>query len=150
MINLGDFGNKRIACLTLDIECDYGSLLDEPRYEGLNHINVLVNFFEEKKMPLTCFVQGSILEAYPAIIEQLATLDVEFELHSYSHPKPSKMNAKFEISKGKEAYESFFGRTPMGYRAPSGVIGKETYDTLAACGFKFDSSIFPSIKESSS
>ena len=146
MVNLGDLGNKKIACLTLDVECDYGSLLDEPRYEGLKQISVLVTFFKERKIPLTCFVQGSILEAHPAIIGQLATLDVEFELHSYCHPKPENMDVRFEIGKGKEAYERFFGRAPLGYRAPSGVTSKETYEILAAYGFKFDSSIFPSIK----
>lgn len=138
--------NKRIACLTLDFEQDYGDLLEEPSHEGLEHVPELVNFFKEKGIPLTCFVQGSLLETHPAQIKQLSALDVEFELHSYSHPSPKESNTEFEIKRGKEAYKRFFGKEPIGYRAPLGVINGSDYEILASHRFKFDSSIFPSIR----
>jgi len=137
---------EKIVCLTLDVEQDYGDLLEEPSFEGLNYIPEVVKFFKERKMPLTCFVQGSLFETHPDKIEQLAELDVEFELHSYSHPNPKKMNTELEVKKGKKAYQRFFGSNPLGYRAPLGFILEEDFRILASEGFKFDSSIFPSIR----
>ena len=143
---MGILKGKKVACLTLDVEQDYGELLSEPSHEGLQHIPDLVAFFKEKDTPLTCFVQGSLLETHPSQVEQLSTLDVEFELHSYSHPAPRESNSEHEIKRGKEAYSKFFAKDPIGYRAPLGVINEKDYHTLARYGFKYDSSIFPSIR----
>lgn len=146
IINLPSFNNRKVVCLTLDLEEDYGDLLHEPRYEGLEHIQDLVNFFEGRDMPLTCFVQGSLFETHSAQVERLFTLDVEFELHSYSHPGPGEINNELEIRKGKEAYRRFFGKSPVGYRSSLGVISREDLEILASNGFRFDSSIFPSLR----
>ena len=144
--DLGYLKNKKVVCLTLDVEQDYGARLDEPSYEGLEHIPDLVNFFRQRDIPLTCFVQGSLFQSHPVQIEQLSALDAEFELHSYSHPTPKERDIQFEVERGKEVYRKFFGRDPIGYRAPLGVINKNDYGILASYGFKFDSSIFPSIR----
>lgn len=146
IVNLPNLKNERVACLTLDLEQDYGDLLDEPSYEGLEHIPELVNFLKERDIPLTCFVQGSILKTHPTQIKQLSALDIEFELHSYSHPRPKEMDTKLEIERGKEAYRIFFGKDPVGYRSPLGVISDRDYEVLASNGFGFDSSIFPSLR----
>ncbi|MCL0075578.1 polysaccharide deacetylase family protein [Dehalococcoidia bacterium] len=137
---------KKVACLTLDVEQDYGTVLEEPSYDGIEHIPDLVEFFKRRNIPLTCFVQGSLFETHPAQIEQLAILDVEFGLHSFSHPAAKDADVKFEIESGKQAYLNFFGKEPVGYRFPDGVISREGYQILAANGFKFDSSIFPSLR----
>ncbi|MFC1983980.1 polysaccharide deacetylase family protein [Chloroflexota bacterium] len=135
-----------MACLTLDVEQDYGDLLEIPSYEGLEHISELVNFFKERGVPLTCFVQGSLFETHSDKIKQLVELDAEFELHSYSHPGPKQMNTEFQVKKGKETYQRFFGSNPLGYRAPLGFINDGDYEIMASQGFKFDSSIFPSLR----
>ncbi len=137
---------QKVVCLTLDVEQDYGELLEEPSYEGLGYISDLVDFFKERNIPLTCFIQGSLFGTHPAEIKNLSTLDVEFELHSYSHPGVEGANTNLEVERGKEAYRKFFGKEPIGYRAPMGVISGGDYKILASHGFKFDSSIFPSIR----
>ncbi|MFC1974503.1 polysaccharide deacetylase family protein [Chloroflexota bacterium] len=137
---------QKVACLTLDVEQDYGELLEEPSYEGLGRISDLVGFFKKRDIPLTCFVQGSLFETHPAEIEKLSALDAEFELHSYSHPGLRGASTEIEIEKGKEAYHKFLGRDPVGYRAPMGVIGRGDYEILASQGFRFDSSVFPSLR----
>ena len=137
---------EKVACLTLDVEQDYGDLLDEPSYEGLGYISDLVDFFKERNIPLTCFIQGSLFETHPAEIKKLFALDAEFELHTYSHPCPEEANTKFEVERGEEAYQNFFGKKPVGYRSPLGVIKEGDYTILASHGFGFDSSIFPSIR----
>jgi len=146
--NIVDLHNlkDRVVCLTLDVEQDYGDLLDESSYQGLGYIPNLVEFLKKREIPLTCFVQGSLFETHPSEIRQLATIDTEFELHAYSHSVPRETNTQLEIEKGQNAYQKFFGETPMGYRSPLGVISQSDYAILSSRGFRFDSSIFPSIR----
>lgn len=138
--------DKKIACLTLDVECDYGDLLDIPQYEGISHIREVVDYFRKKNIPLTCFIQGSLFETHSKYICLLTEIDTEFQLHSYSHPGPERKKSEFEIKRGKEAYRKFFGRDPLGYRAPLGAITEEDYAILISEGFKYDSSIFPTLR----
>lgn len=147
ILDLSGLENQKVVCLTLDVEQDYGGLLSEPTYEGLGHIPELVKLLRKRNIPLTCFVQGSLIEAHSSEIEQLFSLDVEFELHSYSHPGPREMDFEFEVEEGKQAYRKFLAKDPLGYRSPLGVINeKNDYEILVAHGFKFDSSVFPSLR----
>ncbi len=146
IINSAELRNLKAICLTLDLEQDYGDLLDKPSYEGLEHIPELVSFLREKNIPLTCFVQGSLFETHSTQIKALSALDIEFELHSYSHRRPKEVDTKLEIEKGKQAYRKFFGKDPVGYRSPLGIITDKDYQILASNGFGFDSSIFPSLR----
>jgi len=147
IINLHDFISEKVVCLTLDVEQDYAGLLDEPSYEGLSHIETLVDFLKERDIPLTCFIQGSLFETHSNELKKFLALDdIEFELHSYSHSNTQKSNIAFEVKRGKEAYEKFFGKNPIGYRSPNGIIKDMHYQILASNGFKFDSSIFPSLR----
>lgn len=146
IIDLTKLKNRKIACLTLDLEQDYGDLLDEPSYEGLSHIDTVVSLFRERGIPLTCFVQGSLFETHPSAIEKLSALDIEFEVHTYSHPKPKEIDHEFEIGKGKEAFAKFWGREPIAYRSPAGVVDEKMFSILPLYGFKFDSSVIPSVR----
>lgn len=146
IIDLTKLKNRKIACLTLDLEQDYGDLLDEPSYEGLSHIDTVVSLFRERGIPLTCFVQGSLFETHPSAIEKLSALDIEFEVHTYSHPKPKEIDHEFEIGRGKEAFAKFWGREPIAYRSPAGVVDEKMFSILPLYGFKFDSSVIPSVR----
>ena len=89
--------NKKIACLTLDVECDYGDLLDTPQYEGITNIPNFVDYFEKTSIPLTAFIQGSLMTTHPEYIKLLTKIDVECQVHSYSQPKAmSKFPLKFQ------------------------------------------------------
>lgn len=145
LIDLGSLREKAF-CLTLDVEQDFGARLDSPNYEGLSHIPELVSLLKRRDIPLNCFMQGSILETHQAEIEPFLALDVEFELHSYSHPKMEALDIKTEIENGKKAYFNYFKRNPAGYRSPQGVIKQEDYDVLSSAGFAYDSSVFPSFR----
>jgi peptidoglycan/xylan/chitin deacetylase (PgdA/CDA1 family) len=145
LIDLRSLGGK-VFCLTLDVEQDFGARLGSASYEGLEHIPELAGLLKRRDIPLTCFLQGSLLETHPAEIGLFHPLDVEFELHSYSHMSPEAYDIKFEIEMGKKVYNSFFNRNPLGYRAPLGVINQDDYRILSAAGFKYDSSVFPSFR----
>src|SRR5512135_2089346 len=103
-VNLGQFKGKKTACLTLDVEHDYGTLLSRPTYDGLNNIPPLVDLLREKDLPLSCYIQGSLFETHGKEIACFSRLDTEFAAHSYSHPSPARMNFEYEIEKSKEAY----------------------------------------------
>jgi peptidoglycan/xylan/chitin deacetylase (PgdA/CDA1 family) len=146
-VNLGQFKDKKIACLTLDVEHDYGTLLTTPTFEGMRNIPLLVDFLKDKDIPLTCYVQGSLFETQGQDINYLSKLDVEYEPHSFSHPNPNRMDFEWEIAKSKEAYRAFFGKEPIGYRSPDGYVnGDHYFETLLHNGFKYDSSVFPSFR----
>ena len=146
-VNLGQFEDKKIACLTLDVEHDYGTLLTKPTFEGMRNIPLLVDFLNAKNIPLTCYVQGSLFETHGQDINYLSKLDVEYEPHSFSHPNPNTMDFEWEIAKSKVSYRAFFGKDPIGYRSPDGYIdGVHYYETLVQNGFKYDSSVFPSFR----
>jgi len=145
----GPLQGNRIACITLDLEQDYGDLgycFNHPTYLGFSILPNIIEFFEKENLPMTCFVQGSILVDYPETIDKFTGLDVEFEVHSFSHPTPKAINHTSEIQRGKESYRNFFGKNPLGYRSPCGFISEEMFSQLFKQGFQFDSSVIPSIR----
>lgn len=132
------------VCLSLDLEADHAGRA-AVTYDGWEPARVaeLLRLLARYDAPLSIFVVGESLQARPKTIEQFAAAGAEFHLHSYSHDLAAPDSA-FEIEKGQRAFEAFFGRPPVGYRAPEGRISEEGWRRLEAAGFAFDSSIFPS------
>ncbi len=145
-IDLEKFKNVKIACITLDLEQDHGGLLKEPAHEAFLSTDHLINYFKERSIPLTCFVQGSLFETHPEVVEDFSSLNIEFELHTYSHPELGKINHEYEVKNGKTAFHDFFGTYPQGYRSQAGIFDQELLSILSGDGFKFDSSIIPSLR----
>lgn len=138
--------NRKIACLTLDLEQDHGGLLDKPEYHGFSVIDPLVEFLKNKNIPLTCFVQGSLFESHPNIIDKFSSIQTEFELHTYKHSEYEVINHEYEIKTGKIAYENYFGYQPKAYRSQAGIISEKLFTILSSEGFKFDSSVIPAFR----
>lgn len=132
--------------LTLDLECDYGTATTENTYEAAQHVDSLVEILERTGVPLTCFVQTELLEELPTAVEQLRTADVPvtFHPHSHSHRRRELCDIETEISTSTERFREFFGDAPTGYRFPDGHVEQADYPTLAAHGYEFDASVFPS------
>ncbi len=143
-INPKDVIKEKSVCLTLDLEYDHADLLPKKYKEGFSYLLQLKNFFKERNLPLTVFVQGEILEKDPEVLKNIGLDTVEFELHSYSHRNDAVSSE--EITKSYTEYKRFFGEKPKGYRSPKGVICKEDVEKLSQLGFEYDSSIFPSFR----
>lgn len=137
--------NKKYLCLTLDLEQDYGRFNS---YHSQENIKPLLELLKKYEIKLTIFVTGKILDEKPEIIEKFKNFPVEFEPHSYSHftnSPPLSIKEKIEdIVKAKQAYISYFAKSPLGYRTPLGMITDKEIETLAREKFKYSSSIFPS------
>lgn len=136
--------NEKKICLTLDLECDYGTVPSRKTYQCLEKIDDLIDILSSRDIPLTCFVQTSILQSHPHVIEKLKNIDVEFEPHSHDHIYGDMHNGNSDIVKSIEVYKEFFNKNPVGYRFPNGVIESSDYNVLEDMGIKYDSSIFPS------
>ena len=137
---------NRALFLTLDYERDFGTASPREQYEALEYTEQLVRLLEELGVSLTCFVQTRVLEQFPEKVERLRTsdIDVSFHPHSHTHRPREETDAEYEIEKSTERYRQFFGQRPVGYRFPDGAIRDEDYEHLAAAGYRFDASIFPS------
>ncbi|PYN02783.1 MAG: hypothetical protein DME02_24795 [Candidatus Rokuibacteriota bacterium] len=134
---------ERLACMTVDLEPDY---LSEDCYEVLLDERRFARFAEtlqDRRVPLSVFVVAKMLDQALPVRQRFGPLDAEFELHSYSHD-PSEPDSVREIAGAKAAYRTYFGRDPRGYRAPCGFITAPGVRALAAEGFEFSASIFPS------
>jgi peptidoglycan/xylan/chitin deacetylase (PgdA/CDA1 family) len=134
----------RVACLTVDLEHDFGDLNPSPTFEGLRLLPQLLEFADARNVPLSWFVQGSLFESHPGAVERVATVSPpDVYLHGYSHSDPRTVDQIEEIERGMNEFERFMGKRPTGYRAPLGVISDRELTYLADNGFSFDSSVFP-------
>src|SRR6266478_5581873 len=138
---------SKLACITLDLEA-FGSDSNPKACRLLNHEHLftrLATILCKHRVKLTIFVAAKLLEEVPSAIERFASLDPEFELHSYSH-NIADTDSHAEIERAYNAYVDYFHKKPLGYRAPWGKISAAGLERLARFGFKYDSSIFPSFR----
>jgi len=132
------------ACITLDLEADHAGYAPEA-YDTWqkSKIEKLFHLLEKHGVRLTIFVSANTLEKRPEIIKLFIRDDWEFHLHSFSHNLKNP-DSQEEILRGKKAFKSFFGKPPLGYRAPGGRISKKGWRRLEKQGFLFSASIIPS------
>lgn len=143
---LYDWPGDHCVYLTVDFECDFGTALDENRYQSVQEVGTLISLVEKFDVPLTCFVQTEVLDHHPETVEQLheAGVSVTFHPHSHTHSPREETSIAEEIKQSTERYRDYFGKQPVGYRFPNGNIRPSDYDLLAEYGYSFDASVFPS------
>ena len=138
--------------LTLDLECDFGTLLaanvptpGANSYEAASHTDELAALLERLSIPLTCFVQTDLLDERPEAVEALreSGVDVRFHPHSHTHRHRTRTSIRYEVEESTARYRDFFGRDPVGYRFPNGDVRPEDYEHLAREDYRFDASVFP-------
>ncbi|MFC1700630.1 polysaccharide deacetylase family protein [Patescibacteria group bacterium] len=133
---------KKLICITLDIEKDYGYF---DTYYALNNIDILLKLIKKYNIKITVFLVGYLIKERKDIIEKFKSVPVEFALHSYYHDIKNKDSVfkRQEVIKAKEVYLDFFKKQPLGYRAPQGAITRAEIMELIRLGFKYDCSLFP-------
>jgi len=101
------------------------------------------------KVRATFFVLGWVGERHPALIRDIAAAGHEIGCHSYGHRLVYRLTREeflADTRRAQEAIAAACGVTPRLYRAPSYSITRASFwalETLAACGFTHDSSIYP-------
>ncbi|GIV77339.1 MAG: polysaccharide deacetylase [Litorilinea sp.] len=97
----------------------------------------------------TFFVLGHVADHHPGLIEEICADGHEIGVHGYFHRFVYRLTpAQFqeELERGIQAVMSITGEQPLGHRAPYFSIDHRTpwaFACLEACGFRYDSSIFP-------
>ena len=138
--------NRRLACLTLDMEPDYGDpdgkirLLENPDY--FKRYTTIINKYNAK---VTMFTVTSLFDRFEDHFQRLGkTIPLEYAAHSHIHD-PSNGAARNEVEKSAQVIKSFNNET-LGYRAPYGQITKEGLNHLLDFEYDYDSSVYPSFR----
>lgn len=132
----------KAVCFTIDVEPDYGGLLNENVYSGLNYLPKLESIVSKHGIKITAFITGKTLEDNPDLVRSLLSMNAEMEQHSYQH-QVGHGSKSDDILKGIETHRRILGKNPIGYRSPQGIITKESLQLLESQGILYDSSIFP-------
>ncbi|HEX4611018.1 MAG TPA: XrtA system polysaccharide deacetylase [Urbifossiella sp.] len=97
----------------------------------------------------TFYVVGEIATTHPQLVRAIHAAGHEVGSHSWDHQRVHRFNPKSfreDLMRSKDTLEDLIGERVSGFRAPTFSIVRETawaMDVLAACGFEYDSSIFP-------
>lgn len=139
--------SRKLACLTLDMEPDYGDpdghirLLENPDY--FERYTDIINKHGAK---VTVFTVTSLFERFGDHFERLRQrIPLEYAAHSHSHD-PHNAASRDEVEKSARVMKRVNGSGPLGYRAPYGQITKEGLGHLLDFGYHYDASIYPSIR----
>ncbi len=146
--------------LTIDVEDWYLAHLeffadatagynDRPDESVNAAVEKTLDLLDETRNTATFFVQGTVAEHYPEIVQEIAARGHEIGSHGYLHRRlmhlsPDEFERDVRLSLEKLAQA---GATEiMGYRAPCFSITRKTMwavDILQKLGLVYDSSIFP-------
>ncbi len=136
---------RKLACLTLDFEMDYGDRVGRFNILQDKQTASLVGLIQNLGVPLTAFIRTDLLTDYPGSLELVKNLSRDFHCHSHTHNNEN-FNSRWEIEESAAVFQHYFNQFPLGYRAPQGVLREIDVDLLAENGFKFSSSIFPTMR----
>ena len=113
----------------------------------------LLDTLDEFNKKGSFFCLGWLAEHHPRVIKEIARRGHEIGCHSYQHQLAYRFDRNGFYSdtyKAKSLIEDLIGNEVISYRAPSYSITPDNvfcFDVLAELGFKYDASIFPTIRE---
>jgi hypothetical protein len=139
--------NKKYACITLDVEEDYGDRVNEFNIykDSIDKIEELKSLYDMLNVPVSAFITTNILDTDNKMVELIKWLAKDYHCHSHSH-NTRNFESKNEITTCFLKFKEHFGCEPLGYRAPQGVLYPGDTQQIADAGFLFSSSLFPSIR----
>lgn len=138
---------QKIACITLDMEPDYGDPKGEIRLlQNREFFERYVATIRKYKAKVTMFTVTALFERYQVDFKSLnESIPLEYAVHSHSHDSYSACSYD-EVEKSVRAFKSFTDSRPIGYRAPTGQINKAGLGYLMDFGFEYDASVYTSIR----
>ena len=127
----------KTAILTTDVEHDYNG----NRTDALDRLPEVLAAVRAANVPLTAFVEGRLFRQRPDLCTRLAEFGADLQLHCHDHREPG--DDAESLSRGIDAFASFTGARPRGYRAHTYRLGEALLAAVVAEGFHWDSSILP-------
>ena len=147
-----------VNALTVDLEDWYHGLtrtMFRPRLwpslqsRAQETIPYLLDLLAENKVQATFFVLGHLADQIPSLIKRIVNAGHELGSHGYSHQRlfgltPTEF--RDDLSRTRLLIEDICGVRVICYRAPQFSINQKNqwaFEVLAECGYKYDSSVFP-------
>ncbi len=113
------------------------------------HVDSVMELLDQSQTRATFFTLGIVAERFPQLIRRIAAQGHEIASHGYAHLRVSGLSRQefvYDCRRARDVLEDLVGKPVCGYRAAEfSIIGSVLWalDALAACGFTYDSSIFP-------
>jgi polysaccharide deacetylase family protein (PEP-CTERM system associated) len=146
------------SALTIDVEDGISiSMRDnfrmsmKPTGRVVDNVGVILDICEKNGIIGTFFILGEVAERFPELVKKIHKAGHEIGVHGYYHDQVFRLNPdslRKSISKAKDLMENLSGQEVYGFRAPAFSVNPKTawaLPVIASCGFKYDSSIFPSL-----
>lgn len=109
----------------------------------------ILNELDSSNTKCTFFILGWIAEKLPQLVKHIHAAGHEIASHGYGHEliyKHSREVFAQDLERSRKFLEDLTGERILGYRAPSFSITDFAIDVLRDQGFRYDSSLFLSIK----
>lgn len=113
----------------------------------------ILNILGEKNIQATFFVLGWVAKRCPKMVRTIKSLGHEIAAHGYNHELITKQTpAQFrkDLKESIDVLEDITGDKILGYRAPSFSVTPKTLwsiDIMIELGLKYDSSVFPALRD---
>ncbi|HVY89894.1 MAG TPA: polysaccharide deacetylase family protein [Hyphomonadaceae bacterium] len=124
--------SEKVIAITFDA-CEAGkpAVLDEK----------IVGVLKQEGIPFTVFLGGRFVRDNAAAVEELAkTANVEFENHSWSHPKDMRelddADVQYQVTRAAQEIEKVTGRKPKYFRFPGGNDDDRTISLVEGLGYR--------------
>lgn len=109
----------------------------------------LLGFFDEFDIRATFFIVANDIANNKDSINEIINRKHKLASHSLTHKLPfSSLNTGgicYELTKSKKCIEETFNVKCIGFRTPGWDFYDGYYSLLHKCGYKYDSSVFPTI-----
>jgi polysaccharide deacetylase family protein (PEP-CTERM system associated) len=118
----------------------------ELRVEKSTH--VILDILARNQTKATFFFLGWVAEKLPHLVRTIRSQGHEIACHGHGHELIYNMSREQfheDLKRSKGVLEGITGEEVVGYRAPSFSITDWAIDSLMQLGFRYDSSLFPSM-----
>ncbi len=112
-------------------------------------VDSVMELLDQAQTRATFFTLGIVAECFPQLIRRIAAQGHEIASHGYAHLRVfglSRQEFVDDCCRARDVLKDIVGKPISGYRAAEFSINGSVLwalDALAACGFAYDSSIFP-------
>jgi peptidoglycan/xylan/chitin deacetylase (PgdA/CDA1 family) len=111
----------------------------EDRGHTVTTTTMLLDLFEQFKVRTTFFVEGTIYELFPRLVEEVVRRGHEIAFHGSIHTHQNRAELRNDFGRARRLLERF---KPRGFRAPKIDITPDELRPLHPHGFEYDSSVY--------
>ena len=108
-----------------------------------------LEMLEHAEARCTFFLIGDEARAHPETVREIVRRGHEVASHSMTHHLPfdrlDDERLRLEVAGSKELLEELAGAPVRGFRAPSWDLSPRLLDAVAAAGYRYDASTYPSV-----